>query len=188
LTTVTGASVAEPRVRAATARAAAVVVAAAGLAVLFAEPQVRRLEAVASAAVFRVTSLARAHAVGTSVIFPHGSRWIGFTVAVGCSAALLIAPFFFVAAALLLSGRVSLRRGLLTLLAVSTVVWAVNQLRLLVIGASMQLWGFATGYSRSHVLAGGVLSTFGVAIGVVAFLSLLLSHRDRSRGTTEADS
>lgn len=41
----------------------------------------------------------------------------------------------------------------------------------------MQLWGFKSGYSRSHVLAGGIISTIGVAIGVAIFLALLLHQR-----------
>jgi hypothetical protein len=40
----------------------------------------------------------------------------------------------------------------------------------------MRLWGFSSGYSRSHVLAGGVISTLGVAVGIAVFVIVVLSR------------
>lgn len=160
----------------------AVVIAVAGVGVLLTERHMRQVEASVSAFLLRITHLAPvAHHTGSAVVFTQQDHWVGYSIAAGCTAALLIAPFFFVSAGLLLSGRVSLRRGLLALLIASVLVWAVNQLRLLLIAASMQLWGFRTGYNRSHVLAGGVLSTFGVAIGIVLFLALMIRERPSTR-------
>ena len=66
-------------------------------------------------------------------------------------------------------------------------IWMINQVRVLLIGASMSFWGLKTGYARSHILAGGVLSTVGVTLGVVAFLAFLLrEHHDRP-GSSQGD-
>jgi len=167
----------------------AVLITAAGIGVLATETHMRQVEASVSAFVLRITHLAPvAHPTGSAVIFTQDNHWVGYSIAAGCTAALLIAPFFFVSAALLLSGRVSVRRGLIALLIASALVWAVNQLRLLLIAASMQLWGFRTGYNRSHVLAGGVLSTFGVAIGIVLFLAVMIRERPSTRPPTPSKS
>jgi exosortase/archaeosortase family protein len=151
-----------------------------GVALLFGEARLRLVEASMAAALMRVAHLADAHALGSSVFFLHSQQWIGFTVATGCTAALLIAPFFFIGAALMFLRRLKVSHTLLALAVVSLLIWLVNQLRLILIGASMQLWGFKTGYDRSHVLAGGVLSTVGVTIGIVAFLMFMLREREAS--------
>jgi hypothetical protein len=61
------------------------------------------------------------------------------------------------------------------------VIFLVNQLRLLVIAGSMLAWGFRTGYERSHVFLGTVLSTVGVIIGVIIFVWMLIGRPDHSR-------
>lgn len=152
--------------------------AAGGVAMFVSQTHLRAVEATMAAAIMRVTDLANARALGPEVIFTHGQHWIGYTIATSCTAALLIAPFFLVGAALLVGRRLGLRRAFLAVGVVSVAVWLVNQVRLLLIGASMQLWGLKTGYGRSHVLAGGVISTVGVTIGVVAFLALMLRERE----------
>lgn len=170
-----------------TSRVAAVIVAGAGLALVLTESHVRLFEAQAAAGIMRLTDVGQAHAVGSAVIFPNGQRWIGYTIAASCTAALLIAPFFLIAAGLLATGRVKLRTGLLALIAVIVIVGLVNQVRLLVIGSSMRIWGLQTGYSRSHILAGGVVSTFGIIIGIAVFLALML-HERRPGGSTSSSS
>lgn len=162
-------------------RVLAVLIAAAGVVLLVTEAHIRLFEAKVAAEIMRLTSIGNhAQAVGSSVVFPHQQHWIGFTIATSCTAALLIAPFFLIGAALVLSGRIPIPSALLALVAITVIVWFVNQLRLLLIGASMQLWGFKSGYSRSHILAGGVVSTLGVAIGIAVFLALVLhSQTDR---------
>ncbi len=37
----------------------------------------------------------------------------------------------------------------------------------------MREWGLQTGYARGHILIGTLVSTFGVAVGVVVFLVAL---------------
>jgi exosortase/archaeosortase family protein len=162
---------------------AALVLIAGGVALLFTESQLRLVEAGMAAAVMRLIHLADAHALGSTVFFVHSQQWIGYTVATGCTAALLIAPFFFIGAGLLFFRRLRVRNTLLALAVITVVIWLVNQLRLLLIGASMQLWGMKTGYDRSHVLAGGVLSTVGVVFGIVAFLAFVLRDREGPAAT-----
>lgn len=158
-------------------RVLAVVIAAAGVALLLNESHIRLWEARLSAGIMSVTSIGHAQAVGSSVVFPHHNHWIGYTIAASCTAALLITPFFFIGAGLILSRRIPITTALIALAVITVIVWFVNQLRLLIIGASMQLWGFKSGYSRSHILAGGIVSTLGVAIGVAIFLALVLHDR-----------
>ncbi len=42
-------------------------------------------------------------------------------------------------------------------------------MRLLVIAASMRAWGYPTGFDRSQVLLGSVVSTIGVTGGLLLF-------------------
>ncbi|MGP0029821.1 MAG: hypothetical protein ACLPVF_04870 [Acidimicrobiales bacterium] len=155
---------------------------AAGVVLLVVESSIRDIEAHFSAFLMSLTGVAHAHPMGYSVIFPQGHQWIGYSITAGCTATLLAVPFFFISAALLLTRRVSVGRGFLGLVVVVALVWLVNQLRLFLIGASMRLWGFQTGYNRSHVLAGGVLSTLGVAIGLAIFLGLIVRDRRTTAG------
>jgi exosortase/archaeosortase family protein len=160
-------------------RIAAAVIALGGVALLLTEGHMRALEANVAAIALRLTAVTHARPTGSTVAFVQGHHWVGYSIAAGCTAALLIAPFFFISAGLLLSRRVSIRRGLFALIVTSVLVWIVNQLRLLLIGESMRIWGSRTGYDRSHVLAGGVLSTFGVAVGVAIFVGLMVRDRPR---------
>jgi hypothetical protein len=159
------------------ARVVAGVVALAGVVLLLTESHVRVFEARVSSFFMSVTHIAHARPMGYSVIFAQNQHWIGYSITAGCTATLLAVPFFFISSGLLLTRRVSIARGLVGLAVVVVFVALVNQLRLLLIGGSMQLWGFTTGYNRSHVLAGGVLSTFGVAIGIAVFLALVVHQR-----------
>jgi hypothetical protein len=163
------------------ARVVAGVVAASGLVLLLTESHVRVFEARVSSFFMSVTHIAQSRPMGSSVIFAQGQHWIGYSITAGCTATLLAVPFFFISSGLLLTRRVSITRGLVGLAVVVVFVAMVNQLRLLLIGGSMQLWGFTTGYNRSHVLAGGVLSTFGVAIGIAVFLALAVRQRGPAR-------
>lgn len=153
-----------------------------GLALLVWQTRFRLFETDVSAWIVRSLRLRpAASAVGTNVIFPLHGRWVGFSLTVACTAALLMLPFFLIAGLLMLSGRVDRRRGLSALLAVSAIVFLVNQLRMLLIAASMMWWGFQRGYERSHVFLGTVLSTIGVIIGMVIFVWMLIGDSSRRR-------
>lgn len=161
-------------------RMIAVLALGAGLFLLIWQSHVRLFEATLAADVMRWTHIANAHPMGSSVVFLHGHRWIGFTVATSCTAALLIAPFYVIGSVLLLPRRMRIKRVIFALGAVSAIVWVANQVRLLLIGTSMSAWGFNAGYSRTHILAGGVISTLGLAIGIAAYVGLLVHQRSGS--------
>ena len=135
-----------------------------------------------SAWVLRLVRLRPASSLGDNVIFPLHGQWVGYSLSVACTAALLIMPFFIVAGLLIVSGRVDRRRALGAGPHV-VIIFVVNQLRMLVIAGSMMLWGFRSGYERSHILLGTVLSTVGVIIGIIIFCWMLVSSPDgRRRG------
>ena len=155
----------------------AALAAGAALLLVLSQLQVRRLEAAASAALVNVLGVAPADSLGTAVTFPAKGRLVGFTVAPGCTAALLVAPFFLVAGVLLAAGRVKPRRAAATVATFAAVVVVVNQLRLLVIAAAMRTWGYPVGFDRSHVLMGSFVSTVGVAGGLLLFLRMAVPRR-----------
>ncbi|MDP9073249.1 MAG: exosortase/archaeosortase family protein [Actinomycetota bacterium] len=138
------------------------------------ESRFRQVEARVSAVVLRLVHLRPAQSLGDSVIFPLRGHWVGYTLNVSCTAALLVSPFMVVAAGLLASGRVNRRRALSSLGVVAAIIFAINQLRFMVIAGSMVLWGFRIGYERSHVLIGTVLSTLGLVVGVIIFIWMLV--------------
>ena len=161
--------------------------AAAGLALALAlvagQEQIRRLESLGCASLLRLLHIAPAQSIGTAVTFPARGRYVGFTVAPGCTAALLIVPFIVVAAVLLLAGRVRRGRAVSTVAVFAAVVATVNQLRLLVIAQAMRSWGYPAGFDRSHVLMGSFVSTIGVAGGLLLFLRMVVPRqRKRSDG------
>jgi len=157
----------------------ALAAAAAAVAVLLVvgQEQVRRAEAAGSAALVNLLQVAPADSLGTAVTFPAKGRLTGFTVAPGCTAALLVVPFFLVAGLLLLAGRVQPSRATATVAVFAAVVTFVNQLRLLVIAISLRAWGYPEGFDRSHVLMGSFVSTVGVAGGLLLFLRMAVPRR-----------
>jgi exosortase/archaeosortase family protein len=130
-------------------------------------------EAHLSSALISVTGLAHSHSVGTAVIYQLGNRWVGFAITGGCSVALLTIPPFVIAALLIGTRRVSWVRGLAAVGSAVVLLVAVNQLRLYIIAAAMQWWGFKTGYERSHVLIGSGLTTIGLALVTLLFMVFL---------------
>jgi exosortase/archaeosortase family protein len=174
----TSASTAETGGRATRFIVAALVVLA-GIGVVLGHTEVRRLEAQTSAGVLDALRVVKAEALGSSVIFPLEGRFVGFTITPACTVALLTLPFFGAAALLIASRRVKITRALVALVAFAAVVFTVNQLRLAVAAGAMRAWGFETGYERSHVFLGTVVSTVGVLGSLAAFVYVLLA---RSRG------
>jgi len=152
------------------------VVAAAILAL--SQHEVRDLEAWVSAIVLRVGQIfPAARSIGVAVIFPLGNATVGFSVSANCTAALLISPFLILAAVLVASRRVSVRRGVGTALVLAVILFIVNQARILVIALSMRLWGFETGYEVSHVLLGTIVSTLGVLVGLFVYARAVVGGR-----------
>ncbi len=151
----------------------ALAVVTAGIAIAVAHRSVQAAEAWMSAGLATALGLVTAEPFGSAVVFPIDGRNVGFTITPGCSVAFLLPFFFVVAAALLASGRIGPGRAAFTVVAVSVTLFAVNQLRLLIVSASMRGWGFETGYERSHILLGTLASTIGVIVGVLLFLFLV---------------
>lgn len=150
-----------------------------GLALLIWEARFRVTEARVSAWVLRLVHIHPAVTFGTSVVFPLHNHWVGYQLDIACTAALLMVPFFAVAGLLMVFGRTRSRRALFALAITSAVIFAVNQLRLLMIASSMRWWGFQTGYDRSHIFMGTILSTVGVIVGIVVFVWMLVDHPGR---------
>lgn len=141
----------------------------------------RRAEASVCAVVVSLLRVEPAQSIGTAVIFPTDSRWVGFTVAPSCTAALLVVPFVLLTGLLLLARRVPPARALSTVAAFAAVVIVVNQLRLLVIALSIRVWGWPSGFENSHVLLGTVVSTIGVAGGLLLFLRMIVPKEGERR-------
>jgi hypothetical protein len=141
---------------------------------LYWQQHIRNAEAQVAASVMRWSNVRPAHAVGVNVTFPLHGHFVGYNVTLSCTVALLIAPFCLIDAGLMWSRRTSLGQGVRALFVVAIILILVNQLRLLSIGASMVVWGFHTGYERSHVLLGTTLSILGVVLGVIVFIYLLV--------------
>ncbi|HEX3394972.1 MAG TPA: hypothetical protein VHS52_10620 [Acidimicrobiales bacterium] len=138
---------------------------------------IRPLEARLSALTISVSQVAPARALGTAVVFPLQTRVVGFDITAGCTAALLVSPFFLLAAGLVLTRRTSVGRGIATLAVVAVALFLVNQVRLLVVALSMRLWGFNRGYDVSHIFLGTVVSTLGVLAGVLFYVRTVVRQR-----------
>lgn len=130
----------------------------------------RVVEAWFSAGFINAVRLAPTEQAGTSVFFPAKTLLIDFDITTACTAALLISPFCLLAAGLLVSGRMSVRRSLGTLAGTALAIFAVNQVRFLVIALSLRLWGYPKGYEVSHIFIGTIVSTLGILGGLVVFV------------------
>ncbi|HWH35705.1 MAG TPA: hypothetical protein VNT56_10365 [Acidimicrobiales bacterium] len=156
--------------------------AAVGIAVAVAQSTVRSIEAWLSAGLGRGLGLVEAEPLRSAVVFELEGRSVGFTITPGCSVAFLVPFFFVVAAGLVAVGRIHLRRAVTAVTVVTAALFAVNQLRLLIVTASMRGWGFEAGYERSHVLLGTLASTVGVVLAVFLFLFVVTRHRPEPDG------
>lgn len=140
----------------------------------------RILEAWVTGAIAGAVRLAPTSQAGTSVYFPAKKLFIDFHIATGCTAALLISPFFVLAAGAVAVGRATLRQGIAALLVTALTIFTVNQIRLLVIVYFIRRWGYPHGYDVSHVMVGTVVSTLGVLGGLMVFV-LCLRRTPRHR-------
>lgn len=146
------------------------------------QEQFRRFEALGSASLLSLLQVGAAQSFGTVVMFPSEGLYVGFNVATGCTAALLIVPFLVLAGVLLLAGRVAPGRAVATVAVFAAVVLVINQLRLLVIAVALRAWGYPEGFERSHILMGSFVSTVGVAGGLLLFLRMVVPRQRSHRG------
>lgn len=158
--------------------AAAVAFIVGGVDVLLGQARIRAWEAAGAARIGSLFGVIKAQSLGNSVVFPLGGRWVGYSLTTGCTVALLISPFFFLLAAVMLAGpRITIGRAMFTLLTICTLLVVVNQLRMLAVAGAMRAWGFQTGYERGHVLLGTVVSTLGLVGALLIFLVVLTRGR-----------
>lgn len=152
-------------------RWAVVVVMVAGALLLFlGQATVRAAEARLAALVLDGAQISAPRSLGTNVLFRMGGAFVGLDITASCSAALLVSPFFLLAAGVLISRRTTVGDGVRTLGMLALWLFAMNQLRILLVVLSMRAWGFERGYEMSHIAFGSVISTLGVLGGVVLFV------------------
>jgi len=169
-------------IRGTTLRAISVLLIVAGLLLVTFVHYGQMAEAQLNGALLNALGIAPAEVYGAAVVFLQGQKYSGFTVAAGCTATLLVVPFFFLTAGLLTFSRLSPRRCLAALGIVTVLVYAANQARMLLIAAVMRLLGGERGYEVSHVFLGTVVSTLGVLVAIVVFVAVLVDWRpSRSR-------
>jgi len=140
---------------------------------IVAQSRIRPFEARVGSLVVGSAQIDGARALGTAILFRVRGALVGVEISTSCSIALLLSPFCLLAGGLIISRRISVRRGLVTLGVSVLWLFAVNQARILIIVLSMRTWGLERGYELSHVLLGTVVSTLGVLGGLVIFVRTL---------------
>ncbi|MFK3980693.1 hypothetical protein ACI2K4_10000 [Micromonospora sp. NPDC050397] len=142
---------------------------------------VASVEAWLNAQLVAAFGLADACSIGSAVVFRLDQRLVGFGVTAGCSVALLLVPPLLMAAFFLGIRRVTWSRALVSSAIAVVLLVLVNQIRLAAVVGSMRLWGFQTGYERSHVLIGSAITTGGLIVIGVLFVVVLTGGRRRRR-------
>ena len=98
---------------------------------------------------------------------------IALQITVECTALLIGLPLTAVAAVILAFTRVRWSRLFGGLAAMWSIVFAVNMLRLVLIGWSTQTWGLDPGYKVSHVFVGSLVGVLGYVVGLVVMLLII---------------
>jgi len=142
----------------------------AGAAMVVFNEFLRTVEARAAAWLYSVLMSETTAAVKTSLIVNIGNvRTIGVDVTQSCSSALLVPPFMFIAAAVLLSARRTAREVLRGLGFAAAIIVAGNVVRLVLIALATVHYG-RPGYLWSHTLGGSILSMITMIAALAAFL------------------
>ncbi len=160
------------------------VVAAAAIALVYAvallnEERLRGIETCLTAALVRAAGQSDAQCFDQTVTFWLDGRFVGYTITVGCTAVMLLFPFFAVAGLLALVRRAPLRHTLLALVCAAALVFSVNQIRMVLIWAGMKSLGFERGFEVTHILIGTAVSTVGLVISALLALKILLAGQPR---------
>lgn len=170
-----------PRVQAITAA----VMALGGVLVLVASQTLRTVE-------LNVAGVVMSLVTGKTVVYhpehivyfeTAASRTVGLEITASCTAIFLVVPFFFLGAIMAFIPRVRVMRLLSGLALGAATVFLLNQVRLLLIAWATWRWGVAQGFDWSHILAGGVVTTIGVLIGLFLFFRFSLAGRRWSPST-----
>ncbi|KPI19837.1 Exosortase/Archaeosortase domain containing protein [Actinobacteria bacterium OV450] len=153
----------------------------AGLGIVYAQAAVRQVEA--RTAGFLVNTgylgLHRADTLGPTVFLQMSPIEVrGFTFTPECSAAFLIAPLLVIAGGMIaFYHRVSIHRLVAAALAASFVLYAANQLRLVMIAQFVKHWGVADGYPLSHRVLGSILVLGALLVAYMSFFVLTCRRR-----------
>lgn len=164
---------------------AALLLCAAGLAMLVQQGAIRVFEAHLAASWFGVGLAGRVAASHDLVIFAWtGGPGISMQVTAECTAALIAGPLCIVAAAMLALPRTSPRRLAVALLASVVTVCVANQIRLLCIAVAVQRWGLS-GYELSHRFIGSLISIAGFVAGALLLVRLAVVRPTASPAPAE---
>jgi exosortase/archaeosortase family protein len=105
------------------------------------------------------------------------SRTVGLQITASCTAIFLMVPFFVLGGLMVLIPRLNVARLLLGVVVGATVVFCLNQLRLLIIAWATHRWGIDRGFDWAHILAGAILTTLSMLTALFLFFRLSLSQR-----------
>lgn len=101
----------------------------------------------------------------------------GLHVSAECTSAFLVGPGAILGGLLLVTGRFGVGRVVLAFLAASVVMVAANWTRLTLIAWATANWGLANGYQWSHTVVGSLIALFGVLLGIVSAVLVLVRNR-----------
>ncbi|MER5417615.1 exosortase/archaeosortase family protein [Streptomyces virginiae] len=153
----------------------------AGLGTVYAQDAVRKAEAETAAFLANTgyLGLNPADTLGSTVFLqmsPVEAR--GFIFTPECSSVFLIAPVLVIAGVMLVFyRRVSVKRLTGATLASGIMLYAANQLRLVMIAQFVKHWGVADGYPLSHRVLGSILVLGALLVAYVSFFVLVCRRR-----------
>ncbi|MFB7175121.1 hypothetical protein ACFCYM_30475 [Streptomyces sp. NPDC056254] len=102
----------------------------------------------------------------------------GFTFTPECSVAFLVAPLLVIAGGMLaFYGRVAIHRLVGATLTAGIVLYAANQLRLVMIAQFVKHWGVEDGYPLSHRVLGSILVLGALIVAYASFFMLACRRR-----------
>ncbi|MFJ3176567.1 hypothetical protein ACIPJK_38245 [Streptomyces roseus] len=153
----------------------------AGVGTVYAQAAVRQAEAATSSFLVNTGHLGLypAESLGSTVFLQMSPIEVrGFTFTPECSSAFLIAPLLVIAGGMLaFYRRVSVYRLVGAALAAGIVLYAANQLRLVMIAQFVKHWGVADGYPLSHRVLGSILVLGALLVAYMSFFVLACRRR-----------
>jgi exosortase/archaeosortase family protein len=159
----------------------ALLLAAAGVAVIWLQGTVRDDEASIAGRWFGAVLHGKVSSAHDVVVFPWSKGpLVGLKITSECTVALLLGPLIILAGLMLAVTTIRVQRLLAGLTAGLAVVVLVNQLRLALIAVSTQHWGIS-GYDVSHKFVGTLIALAGFVTAVL--LMIRLAAKPVARGS-----